>query len=70
MAAEPGIVSRVAQPYVAIRAFVIDFAAVLPAGTRRAPDGEQWGCRLETYYDEPGQDMNEWKTELAFKLAE
>jgi hypothetical protein len=37
---------------------------------RRASDGEQWGCRLETYYDEPGQDMNEWKTELAFKLAE
>jgi effector-binding domain-containing protein len=34
------------------------------------PDGEQWRCRLETYYDEPGQDMNDWKTELAFKLAD
>ena len=33
------------------------------------PDGEQWGCRLEIYHDEPGQDMNEWETELAFKLA-
>ena len=33
------------------------------------PDGEQWGCRLEIYHDEPGQDMSEWKTELAFKLA-
>jgi RNA polymerase sigma-70 factor (ECF subfamily) len=163
MAAEPGVVSRVAQPYVAIGAFVtmesfgevmpglhpevrgwlrsrgvqpagrpffkynvIDmdrqleveagfplgapvtgedrvFAAVLPAGryatlwhtghpkglvgatqalldwaarqglawdVTSAPDGEQWGCRLETCYDEPGQDMNEWKTELAFKLAD
>jgi effector-binding domain-containing protein len=35
-----------------------------------APDGEQWGCRLEIYHDEPGQDMNEWETELAFKLAD
>ena len=32
-------------------------------------DGEQWGCRLEIYHDEPGQDMNEWETELAFRLA-
>jgi GyrI-like small molecule binding protein len=35
-----------------------------------APEGERWGCRLETYHDEPGQDMNEWETELAFKLAD
>jgi hypothetical protein len=34
------------------------------------PDGERWGCRLEIYHDEPGQDMNEWETELAFKLAD
>ena len=34
------------------------------------PDGERWGCRLEIYHDEPGQDMSEWKTELAFKLAD
>jgi hypothetical protein len=33
------------------------------------PDGEHWGCRLEVYHDEPGQDMSEWETELAFKLA-
>jgi hypothetical protein len=33
------------------------------------PGGEQWGCRLEIYHDEPGQDMSEWETELAFKLA-
>jgi hypothetical protein len=25
---------------------------------------------LEIYHDEPGQDMNDWKTELAFKLAD
>ncbi len=30
------------------------------------PDGERWGCRPETYHDEPGQDMSEWETELAF----
>jgi effector-binding domain-containing protein len=34
------------------------------------PEGERWGCRLEIYHDEPGQDINEWATELAFKLAD
>jgi hypothetical protein len=34
------------------------------------PGGERWGCRLEAYHDEPGQDMSEWRTELAFKLAD
>lgn len=33
------------------------------------PEGERWGCRLEIWHDEPGQDMSEWKTELAFKLV-
>lgn len=33
-------------------------------------EGERWGCRLEISHDEPGQDMNEWETELAFKLAD
>jgi effector-binding domain-containing protein len=33
-------------------------------------EGERWGCRLEICHDEPGQDMNEWETELAFKLAD
>ena len=42
----------------------------LPWDVTSTPDGEQWGCRLEIYHDEPGQDMNEWKTELAFKLAD
>jgi effector-binding domain-containing protein len=34
------------------------------------PEGERWGCRLEIAHDEPGQDMSEWQTELAFKLAD
>ncbi|GAB3912944.1 DNA gyrase inhibitor [Microlunatus endophyticus] len=32
-------------------------------------EGERWGCRLEIYRDEPGQDMNDWETELSFRLA-
>ena len=32
--------------------------------------GERWGGRLETYLDEPGQDMSEWQTQLAFRLAD
>ena len=35
-----------------------------------SPEGQHWGCRLEIYHDEPGQDMNEWETELAFRLAD
>lgn len=34
------------------------------------PEGQRWGSRLEIYHDEPGQDMNDWQTELAFKLAD
>jgi hypothetical protein len=37
---------------------------------RRSTLPEQWGCRLEISHDEPGQDMNDWETELAFKLAD
>lgn len=32
--------------------------------------GERWACRLEIYHSEPGQDMDEWQTELAFRLAD
>lgn len=35
-----------------------------------SPEGERWACRLEIYLDEPGQDMNDWHTELAFRLAD
>ncbi len=31
-------------------------------------DGDRWGARLEIYTSD-GPDMNEWETELAFKLA-
>ncbi|HEY2508121.1 MAG TPA: GyrI-like domain-containing protein [Streptosporangiaceae bacterium] len=37
---------------------------------RPTPDGDRWGSRLEFYHDEPGQDMNDWATELAFRLAD
>jgi hypothetical protein len=50
---------------------LLDWAAQqgLAWDVRSAPEGERWGCRLEIYHDEPGQDMNEWEIELAFKLA-
>lgn len=35
-----------------------------------SPEGERWGCRLEIYHDKPGQDMNDWETELSFRLAD
>lgn len=35
-----------------------------------APEGQRWGCRLEIAYDEPGQDMDDWETELTFRLAD
>lgn len=37
--------------------------------TSPSPEGQRWGCRLEIYHNQPGQDMNEWETELAFRLA-
>jgi len=34
-------------------------------------EGEQWGARLEFYLTDPGDepDMNNWETELAFRVA-
>jgi hypothetical protein len=34
--------------------------------------GERWGCRIESYLSDPGSepDTNNWKTELAFRLAD
>jgi DNA gyrase inhibitor GyrI len=39
---------------------------------RPGPDGERWGCRLESYPTDPTvePDMNRWTTELAFRLAD
>lgn len=35
-------------------------------------DGEHWGCRLESYLTDPGQepDLSKWVTGLAFRLAD
>lgn len=35
-----------------------------------SPDGDVWGCRVERYLDEPGQPMDDWDTELSFRLAD
>jgi effector-binding domain-containing protein len=37
-----------------------------------SPVGERWGCRLEIYHTNPLEqpDMNAWRTELAFRLAD
>lgn len=37
-----------------------------------SPEGERWRCRLEIYHTDPAErpDMNEWETELAFRLAD
>jgi effector-binding domain-containing protein len=37
-----------------------------------SPVGERWGCRLEIYHSDPIEDpdMNTWRTELAFRLAD
>jgi effector-binding domain-containing protein len=36
------------------------------------PAGERWGCRMEVYHTDPLEqpDMNAWRTELAFRLAD
>jgi effector-binding domain-containing protein len=37
-----------------------------------AEAGERWGCRLEIYLTDPGEepDMSRWVTQLAFRLAD
>ena len=39
---------------------------------RPSPEGELWGCRLETYLTDPREtpDLHRWQTELAFRLAD
>lgn len=36
------------------------------------PDGDAWGCRLELYLTDPDvqPDLDQWVTELAFRLAD
>jgi len=33
-------------------------------------DGEHWACRLEEYLSPPSVDMQDWETDLTFKLAD
>ncbi|MFI6943754.1 GyrI-like domain-containing protein [Streptomyces sp. NPDC050418] len=38
----------------------------------RTPEGEVWGCRLESYHTDPRlePDLEKWETELSFRLAD
>ncbi len=36
----------------------------------QTPAGDKWGARLEIYELDPPDDMAEWTTELAFRLAD
>jgi len=35
-------------------------------------EGDRWGCRVEFYLTDPAEqpDLSEWRTELAFRLAD
>jgi hypothetical protein len=59
MLAEPKVVQRADQPYVAIW------------DVTETEGGQRWGARLEIYESDPAlePDMNQWVTELAFRLA-
>lgn len=55
-------------------ALLLDWASA--AGLRwdlaPTPDGDRWGCRLESYRTDPREqpDPAKWQTELAFRLAD
>jgi len=57
----------------AATASLLDWAAQrqLTWDVSPSPDGERWGARLEFYLTDPSvePDMNQWVTELAFRLA-
>jgi effector-binding domain-containing protein len=59
---------------IAVTAHLLDWAKRqgLEFDSRPAPEGEVWGCRLETYLTDPRQtpDLHDWQTELAFRLAD
>jgi hypothetical protein len=58
----------------AATASLLDWAAGhgLVWGKVPTPQGECWGARLEIYLIDPQEepDMNDWVTELAFRLAD
>ena len=53
---------------------LLDWAAAegLTFDVAPGPDGEHWGARLETYLTDPAEqpDTSQWRTELAFRLAD
>jgi hypothetical protein len=59
---------------IAATAALLDWAAAagLKWDVSPSPAGERWGCRLEIYHSDPADepDMNNWETELAFRLAD
>lgn len=58
----------------AVTASLLDWAAAegLAWDVRETPDGDLWGCRLESYLTDPAEqpDMAKWDMELAFRLAD
>ena len=58
----------------AATAALLDWAAThgLTWDKTDTPTGERWGSRLEIYLTDPRDqpDMNQWETELAFRLAD
>jgi effector-binding domain-containing protein len=62
------------QELVDVTANLLDWAKRhgLEFDCRPSPEGELWGCRLETYLTDPRQtpDLHQWRTELAFRLAD
>jgi len=58
---------------VAVTAHLLDWAKRdgLEFDSRPSPEGEVWGCRLETYLTDPRETpIDRWQTELAFRLAD
>jgi hypothetical protein len=71
---EAEVITRSAQPYVAIRARVTMQAGRQGLGfdVSPGPDGDQWTARLEIYETNPAEepDMPKWTTQLAFRLSD
>jgi RNA polymerase sigma-70 factor, ECF subfamily len=44
----------------------------LPLDVRPSPEGDVWGCRMETFLTDPRiePDMSNWVTELAMRIAD
>jgi effector-binding domain-containing protein len=66
-------VTHVGHPaaLVDVTAALLEWAAKegLAWDMRETPEGQRWECRLESYLSEPDVPMENWETELAFRLA-